>query len=74
MPLDLKKIRRWVESCGSAADAARQLGWGEPNLHRLLRGDRPGISLPTLEHLADVMGCGVEELVRRATHRGRGHE
>ena len=67
MPLNIKKIRRWIDSeCDSTSDAARRMGIARPNLISLLRGDNADVRLSTLERLADAMGVDPGELIRRA--------
>jgi transcriptional regulator with XRE-family HTH domain len=66
MPLDLKKIRAWADQCGSISEAARRLGMPQPNLSRILSGDRANVTIDTMEHIADVMGVEAPDLIRRA--------
>lgn len=67
MPLNLTKIRQWVDAeCGSTAEAARRLGMQRENLSRLLGGDNADVRLSTLERLADAMQVDPAELIRRA--------
>ncbi len=66
MPLNIKKIRQWVDTCESVTEAADRLEIKPQNLHRMLSGDRADIRLSTLEHLAMVIGVEPGELIRTA--------
>jgi DNA-binding Xre family transcriptional regulator len=66
MPLNIKYIRAWVESCESQAAAARMLQMKPPHLSRLLSGESTDIRLSTLEHFCNVMRCEPIDLIRRA--------
>jgi DNA-binding Xre family transcriptional regulator len=68
MPLNLKNLRKWVDSCDSTADAARRIGMKRENLIRLLNGEKANIRFETLVKIADAMDVNLPpELFTRAT-------
>ena len=67
MPLNLRKIREWIEAdCdGNQAEAARRVGMRPQHLGRLLAGGNDDVRLSSLERLADAMRVEPGELIRR---------
>ena len=68
MPLNIRKIREWIdrECDGNQAEAARRVEMRPQHLNRLLKGEKSDIAISRLERFADAMRCEPGELILRA--------
>ncbi len=51
-------------------ELAERIGKSQGYIGDLERGDRRGLTVTTLERLADVLGCTTDELLGRSTPAG----
>jgi transcriptional regulator with XRE-family HTH domain len=64
MPIDPQKLAKAIGD-RPIARVAEAAGMQRPDLHRLLRGDRPDPRLSTVERLASALGVSIEDLLVR---------
>ena len=60
----LKKLRQ--QAGLTQGELAERIGKSQGYIGDLERGDRRGLTVTTLEHLADALGCTTDELLGRS--------